>query len=147
MQNDDMKKMAEDILNKRKHERFRATLQVRYRQVDKNEKNVLVKSGGFAEPGAFMAKAAETQELNMVISEDISAGGLKINTAVALPQDSELWVNLKLPEIPIPVNALAIVAWTRQVSHAWSSGLRFLSINVQDMQKVEKYVALNARRN
>ena len=131
--------------NKRKHERFKANLQIRYQSLEGDERSMLLKSGGFAAPGAFMAKAAETRELNMVISEDISWGGLKISTPEPLPQNSELWVNMKLPEIPIPVNALAAVAWTKPSSGAFASGLRFLSINEQDMQKVEKFVALSQR--
>src|SRR5438105_3807791 len=111
MSDDLMKRMADDILNKRKHERFRANLQIRYRSLGRDEKNILVKGGGYAAPGAFMAKAEETRELNMVTSEDISTGGLKISTPTPLPQNSELWLNMKLPEIPIPVNALAAVAW------------------------------------
>ena len=132
--------------NKRKHERFKANLQVRYRSLGREEKNILVKTGDYAAPGAFMAKAAATQELNMVLSEDISNGGLRISTPMPLQHNAELWVNMKLPEIPIPVNAVATVAWTRSASGAYASGLRFLSINEQDMQKVEKFVALSGGR-
>lgn len=137
--------MTEAANNKRKHERFKASLQIRYQSLEHNEKSLLTKNGSYAAPGAFMAKAAETRELKMVISEDISHGGLRISTPQPLPHNAELWVNLKLPEIPIPVNALASVAWTRPSSGAYASGLKFQAINESDMQKVENFVALSQK--
>src|SRR5882724_6697885 len=104
---DEIQKRAREFLEKRRFERFRASLGVRFRVIGYDEKMSLIKSGGYAAPGAFMAKAAETRDLKLVVSEDISLGGLRIPTPQPLPKDSELWINLGLPGVPIPVNALA----------------------------------------
>ena len=55
---DEIKKRAFEFLEKRRFERFKATLVVRFRVITASEKLTLIKSGGYAKPGAFMAKAA-----------------------------------------------------------------------------------------
>lgn len=145
---DEIQKRAKEFLEKRRYERFRAGLVVRFRVISPGEKNTLLKSGAYAKPGAFMAKAAETQDLNLVVSEDISAGGLKIPTPQALIQGSELWVNLTLSGVPIPVNALATVMWSRvQGGGAFSSGLKFSGINEADLAKVEGFLTLQKKQD
>lgn len=141
---DDIQRRAAEVLNQRVHERFKASLQVRYRSVGQDEKKNLLKNGSYSTPGAFLARAAETQELHYVVSEDLSKGGLRVSTPQPLPARSELWVNLKLPSVPVPVNALAEVVWTRTAGPSWASGLRFFSINDNDIESVEKFLALQS---
>lgn len=145
---DDIQKRAKEFLDKRRFERFKASLQVSFRPISPSEKNALLKSGGYASPGAFMAKAAETQDLSHVISEDISAGGLRISTPQVMPSKLELWINLRLPGVPITVNALACVMWSRPVpgGGSFQSGLQFTAINQQDLAKVEGFLTLQKKQ-
>ena len=139
---DEIQKRAKEFLDKRRFERFKAGLQVRFRVIGAGEKQTLLGSSGYTAPGAFMAKAAELKDLKQVLSEDISLGGLRLATPLALPLGVDLWINLGLPEIPIPMNAIATVMWSRpHPSGGYQNGLQFTAINQADLATVESFVA------
>src|SRR5882672_8114411 len=123
---DDIQRFAREAVNKRRYERFKANLQVRYQELGNTERNMLLKNAGYALSGAFMARAAETQDLQQMISEDLSVGGVRVMAPQPLKVGSELWVNLKLPSVPIPINALATVMWTKAAEKGpmFNSGLK-----------------------
>lgn len=140
-----MQKKALEIAVARRFERFKASLQVRYRLISGEEKKTLLRDGGYAAPGAFMAHASETKDLNQVMAEDISVGGLRISTPAPLELQSQLWVNLNVPGVPLTINALCSVVWTRPAgvnSKLFNSGLCFDVINQRDLEKVESFLAL-----
>jgi Tfp pilus assembly protein PilZ len=140
-----MRKKALEIAVARRFERFKSNLLVSYRPISAAEKDTLLKDGGYAAPEAFVANAAETKDLNQVMAEDISIGGVRVSTSAPLEIHKELWVNLTIPEVPIPISTLCSVMWTRPVgegSPLFSSGLRFDAINQNDMKKVEAFLQL-----
>ena len=140
-----MRIKALEIAVARRFERFKSSLQVRYRLINGAEKKTLLKDGGYAAPGAFMATASETKDLSQVIAEDISVGGVRITTPAPLEQASGLWVEVTVPGVPMPISALCTVMWTKpagQGSALFSSGLRFDAINQNDFRKVEGFLAL-----
>ena len=144
---EDIQKAAREAINKRRYERFRSTLQIRYHLVGGTEKNTLMKTGGYAVAGAFMAKAAETQDLRQVFSEDLSLGGLRISSPEPIKPGTDLWINVKLPAVPMPINALATVVRSGPVPNSamFSSGLKFNAINQADVEKVERFLALQSK--
>ena len=143
---DDIKKRAKEFLDKRRFERFKASLKVSFRVIAPAEKNGLMKNSGYTAPGAFMAKATELKDLKQVLSEDISLGGLRLSTPQAMPLGVDLWINLGLPLIPFPMNAIATVMWSRPVATGgYQSGLQFSGINQADLAKVEGFLALHKR--
>jgi hypothetical protein len=141
---DEIQKRAKEFLDKRRFERFKASLSLRFRIISPDEKLTLVREGKFAEPNAFSAWTAETKDLKQVLSEDISLGGIKIATPHPLPPKSELWINLMIPQVPIAMNSLAEVCWCRPIpgGGSYQSGLRFSAINKQDLDKVENFLKL-----
>ena len=142
---DAVQKAAQDALEKRRYERVKAGLQIKYRGVSPTEEATLVKQGGYGTPEAFQPSTPAMSDFNKVLSEDISAGGFKISTPAPLPEGTRLWVQLSLPGVPMAVNAIAQVRWTRRAGSLCSSGLKFESISQGDLQKVENYLVLQKK--
>jgi hypothetical protein len=140
-----MQKAAQEALDKRRFERMKAGLLIKFRPVGPSEEATLVKQGGYAAPEAFHSHTSEIKDFNKVVSEDISLGGLRITTPTPLPEGTRLWLQVSLPEVPIPVNAIAQVMWTRTAGSLCSSGLKFDSIAKADLDKVERYLIMQKR--
>jgi hypothetical protein len=141
----EVQKAAREILEKRRFERMRSGLQIKYRPVGPTEEATLVKQGGYAAPEAFKANTVEIHDFNKVVSEDISLGGVRISTPTPLPEGMRLWLQVGIPGVPIPVNAIAEVRWSRQAGSLCSSGVKFESISKADLDKVERFLALQKR--
>jgi hypothetical protein len=144
---DDIKQRARDFLEKRRFERFRASLQIGYRIISAQEKSNYLKDGVFCPPQSVVPKASQTQDLTLVMTEDISLGGLRISSPAMLPQGSDLLVNLELPKIPIPVSALASLMWSRPSLEggSYQNGLKFTAINNADLARVEGFLAMQKK--
>ncbi len=142
---EDMQAKAKEALEQRRFERMKAGLQIKYRAVGPSEEATLVKQGGYGAPEAFHANTPEIKDFNKVVTEDISVGGMKIATPAPLPEGTKLWVQLSIPDVPIAVNAMATVRWTRQAGTLCTSGLKFDSISKADLDKVERYLILQKR--
>jgi hypothetical protein len=141
----DTERVAKEILEKRRYERIRSGLQIKYRAVGPTEEATLVKQGGYAEPEAFRANTPEISDFNKVVCEDISLGGVRINTSAPLPEGTRLWLQVSVPGVPIPVNAIGEVRWSRKAGSLCSSGLKFASISKVDLDKVERFLVLQKR--
>lgn len=145
---DELKKMqdaAKAELDKRRFERMKAGLQIKFRPVVAEEESLLVKQGGYAAPEAFHANTAEIKDFNKVVTEDISLGGLKIAAAVAMPIGTRLWLQISLPDAPIAINAIAEVRWNKPEGGMHSHGLKFVSVSKPDLDKVERFLVLQKR--
>lgn len=142
---EDMQAQAKAMLEQRRFERMKAGLQIKYRAVGPSEEATLIKQGGYGAPEAFHANTPEIKDFNKVVTEDISVGGMKIATPAPLPEGTKLWLQLTIPEVPISVNAMATVRWTRQAGTLCTSGLKFDSISKADLDKVERYLILQKR--
>lgn len=142
---DAMQKLAQEALDKRRFERLKAGLQIKFRPVGPSEEATLMKQGGYAAPESFRSHTTEIKDFSKVVSEDISLGGLRISTPTPLPEGTRLWLQVSLPDVPIPVNAIAQVMWTRVAGSLCSSGLKFDSIAKADLDKVERYLVLQKR--
>lgn len=136
---------AKEILEKRRFERMRSGLQIKYRIVGPTEEATLAKQGGYAAPEVFKANTPEIHDFNKVVSEDISLGGVRINTPFPIQEGTRLWLQVTIPGVPIAVNAIAQVRWSRQAGSLCSSGLKFESISKPDLDKVERFLILQKR--
>jgi len=142
---EDMQAQAKAMLEQRRFERMKAGLQIKYRAVGPSEEATLIKQGGYGLPEAFHANTPEIKDFNKVVTEDISIGGMKIATPAPLPEGTKLWVQVSIPDVPIAVNAMATVRWTRSAGTLCTSGLKFDSISKADLDKVERYLILQKR--
>ncbi|MGH7442173.1 MAG: PilZ domain-containing protein [bacterium] len=133
---------AQDAIEKRRYERLKAGLQIKYRPVGPTEEATLVKGGDFAAPAALEAGTPETRDFHKVLCEDISLGGLKIVTSFPVAETTRLWVQISIPGVPLPVNAVAEVRWSRRAGSLCSSGLQFHTISKNDLAKVERFLTL-----
>jgi hypothetical protein len=143
--------LAKQTLEQRRYERMRASLTLKYRLLGADEAAALAKQGAYVAPDAFKGNTAETRDFNKLasedsaVSEDISLGGLKLSTPLPLAEGTHLWLELQLPEVPIPVSATAEVRWCREADGQWSSGLKFSGISKTDLDKVERFLVLQKR--
>jgi c-di-GMP-binding flagellar brake protein YcgR len=141
-----MQELAKAELEKRRFERLRAALQIKYRPVVAEEEALLVKQGGYAAPESFKANTPEIKDFSKVVSEDLSLGGVRIAAPVAMPPGTRLWLQISLPDAPIPINAIAEVRWNKAESvGGFSHGLKFVSVSKPDLDKVERYLVLQKR--
>jgi hypothetical protein len=135
-------KIAKDILDKRRYERMRAGLQIRYRTLGATEEVVLKRQGGYVTPDTFKASTLEIRDLNKVTCADTSLGGLKISTQSPLPLGTRLWLQVGMPGVPISINAIGEVCWSSANGTNSSCGLRFDCISKTDLDKVESFLML-----
>jgi hypothetical protein len=144
----DPKRSSEiDALEKRRFERFKAELQVRYRVLHPEERSQLLQDGQFIEPDAIAGLEGSLRDLMQVFGQDISLGGFSLATPQPLPRSIELLVQLTLPLVPIPVSALAEVRWCRpmQDGNGHQSGLKFSGISAQDLSRLDSFLRLQKR--
>ncbi len=138
----DMERATREALEKRRYERFKAGLQVKFRVVGPTEEATLVKAGAFAAPSAVEGSAQEVRDIHRVLGEDISLGGLRITTPYPLAEGTRLWLQVSIPGVPLPLNAVGEVRWSRRSGSLCSSGLKFHSISKDDLARVERFLAL-----
>lgn len=74
-------------------------------------------------------------------TEDVSSGGIFIQTKKPLPQGEQFILKLQLPNIPEPLGINAIVAWSRGEGGkgAPGMGVRFQEMSEKDRQVFIKY--------
>ena len=141
-----LQKKAREILEKRNFERFRAKLQVRYRPISGSELAALERESHFSATTSEKGRTRETKELFKVFSEDVSEGGMRINTDIQLDTASRVLVELHLPDLPLPVSAIAEVMWSRPVEGGgFACGLKFDQINKSELSKLERYLLLQRK--
>ena len=147
----DEAQLSKEALENRRFERLNAALDIKYRVIGADEEAKLLKQEEYVAPKAVKARTSEIRDFTkmaedrQVKSEDISLGGMKISANVLIPMGSRLWIQVSLPEIPIPMNAIAEVRWRKPVGSTWSTGLSFSGISKPDLEKVDRYLTLQKR--
>ena len=76
------------------------------------------------------------------ISKDLSAGGFRVTTSRALPNDARLVVLLSLPDSLRQIRAISRVIWQNQLPSgtAYEYGLEFIEITAEDRNAIADYV-------
>jgi DNA-nicking Smr family endonuclease len=140
----------QEIAEKRSFNRLQASLDIKYRLVGAEEEAAL-KQNDYVAPGAFKAHTTEVQDFNtlangeVVVSEDISLGGLKISVSNPMTEGMKLLLQVTIPGVPIPVNAIGEVRWCRAVGDLWNAGLMFSGLNKSDLDRVDRFLLLQKR--
>lgn len=135
---------------KRGTERLQARIDIKYRVVDPDEEAEWRKND-YATPKAFSADSPEASVFSalvddeVVVSEDISLGGLKISVSKPVTEGMKLLLQVSIPGVPIPVNAIGEVRWCQEVGNLWNAGLRFLGLSKADLDRVDRFLLLQKR--
>jgi len=76
---------------------------------------------------------------------DVSSGGLFVKTETPLKRGEELWLELRLPELPEPIRVKSEVVWAREEGQEAFNldagmGLKFLEITQTDHHVLKAYL-------
>ncbi len=144
-------------LEKRDAERLSARLEIKFKPVTRQEADGILMAGDFSdvfatsglqedEPDGAVPKDAFTE--NISINGLRLVGDLQLVGGKSLSQGAYLLVEIKVPETPIPVRALAMVIWSEadpQDPKLFHAGLFFVGINKHDVTKVARFMVLQRR--
>jgi PilZ domain len=136
--------------DKRSFERLQASLDIKFRVVTPDEEAALRQSD-YVAPGAFRGNTAEVRNFSslangeVVVSEDISLGGLKISVSNPMSEGMRLMLKVTIPGVPIPVSAIGEVRWCRAIGDVWNAGLMFSGLNKADLDRVDRFLLLQKR--
>ncbi len=79
-------------------------------------------------------------------SINMSTGGIFVETANPLPEDTNLHVKFILPDLPAPITCKGKVAWTNEPGRPKSScmpsgmGLQFVDLSLDNMHAIREYI-------
>jgi hypothetical protein len=134
--------VATAVVEERKDARMAASLQVRFREVGDHEVVQFMESRVYMDFDTLL-QSRFFPNMVSVLTEDISAGGLKLLSEKPFQEGKKLAVELRLPSVDLPVRALTVVMWAKPASDLpgmhWG-GLRFLAIRKEDALAVEAFV-------
>jgi hypothetical protein len=154
-----MTDMNDDIkawLEKRDSERVAAKLDISFKLIGREEAEAQMEGGGFGD--VFSAEDLKSEspsdDPHDAFTENISISGLKLTGDMRLvggkplKEGDYLFVELKVPEAPMPVRTLATVIWCeadKSKPPLFHAGLFFVAINRQDVAKVARFLVLQRR--
>ncbi len=137
------------ILEQRKHERIVATMQIKYYIVEKEYAEKLARESAYKD-----TRVEHLRDLPMPrtmlsgVTENISVGGLALVTEQPIALGTCVVVDLTIPNLPLPLRALAEVVRSESDSgqvvdktiRSYRSGLKIVAINKDDMKRIENYI-------
>jgi len=87
------------------------------------------------------------EKLVKAFSENISPGGIFINTEKPLSQDERFMLNFFLPDDPEPLKVECEVSWNRVTTedpktHPMGMGVKFIQIGKNDLHKLKEAMAI-----
>lgn len=133
-------------LEKRQFVRVSAKTEVRFREIDGKEADRLIRTNSYKDitiPAAHTGDSLQVKDVMSVVTENVSVGGMKLVATKPFAAGKSLAVELMLPGMPLPIKAVALVAWADSVKNPegkYTAGLRFIGINKEDVAKVEKFI-------
>ena len=76
------------------------------------------------------------------LAKDVSAGGLKFETAQFFSHQRRLLMQVALPGVPTPIRTVAQVVWTYKQPHndQYEIGAQFVEITPHDREAMASYV-------
>ena len=78
-------------------------------------------------------------------SKELGGGGLRLVTQEHVQPESRIWIELQLPERPLPVAFVAEVVWSERYDlkavGPVELGVRFLDISHDDLQVIMRHVS------
>ncbi|HTB21868.1 MAG TPA: PilZ domain-containing protein [bacterium] len=139
--------LPKEVQEKRRFERLRANLQIKYSVMTPGEEAGLALAD-YVAPGTFKANTVEMSDFKkltteeVVVGDNISLQGVRISLAFPVAQGARLWLQARIPGDPEPLNAIGEVRWCRSTGASWNAGLKFVGISKADLERVEDFLAL-----
>jgi uncharacterized protein (TIGR02266 family) len=136
-----------ELIERRKSERMASNLTVEAKEVESKDVETLFfehayKDLSSIEPG----RSKPVKDAITVFTQNISVGGLMLAAEMPFHEGAALALAVHIPEVPMPVHALALVVWTdKEADGRFTCGLRFIAISQEDTQRVDRYVLLQKR--
>src|ERR1700722_12403824 len=143
-------KLTKEMVEKRRFERLRAALQIKYRVMGPEDVAALAQ-GDYVAPGAFKANTVEMSDFKkltneeVMVSENISLHGVRISVAHPMAEGTRLWLQVNLPGAPIPLHAIGEVRWCHSSGTQWNAGLKFVGISRADLGRVDGFLTRQQR--
>lgn len=144
-------------LERRVAERVDCRLAVTWKRLGKVEADQAQTSGDFSEIFSVSDLSGSTDQAGLeskAYTENLSVSGVKLvgdlrlDNGEALKEGWDLLVEIKVPDTPMPVRALAVVVWIEpspEPPGALQAGLFFQGIHKQDVERVTRYQVLQKR--
>lgn len=136
-------------IERRKHERIVAQLQIKYYIVDAAYAQQLQAEAAYKDT-TLEKLAASPRPVNVLsgMSEDISQGGLSLVSEQPLAVGTHVVCDITVPALPRPLRALAEVVRSDskdgrvidRTQNVYKCGLKILAINKDDLVRIENYI-------
>ena len=83
------------------------------------------------------------KKINWYLSKDISKSGIRIQTNIFLPVNTQLKIEITLKDPPQMITAFAKVIWIKRFStnDFCEAGLKFFNTSNEMMQQLEDYIS------
>jgi hypothetical protein len=136
------------FIERRKFVRYLTNIRVDYRVIDAAEEARIKADTTSFRSLSDAPKVTASKDVTTVLTEDMSVGGLKIAAEEPFVLGSKMLLELHLQEIPVSVGALAMVVWSKGEKNdegKYTAGLRFESINQEDLDRIKRYLVLQKR--
>lgn len=100
----------------------------------------------FTEPIQFRRLLKPEEAYSGSLGRDLSAGGLRIQSATPLAKDDRFVLLLALPDSPRVIRAISQVIWNsqRSFSSGQEAGLQFIEITSEDRDSIAGFVERGA---
>jgi hypothetical protein len=138
--------MVAALVEERNNARVEVGLEVRLREVDDKEVGRSMQQHLYMDFDALM-HSKYLPHMALVLTENISTGGLKLTAPLHLADGNKLALELKLPGLDLPVRALAVVQWATgsDMPGHCTVGIRFLAVRKEDALAIEGFVIKRQR--
>lgn len=96
----------------------------------------------YKEPISFRDLLSPHETFTGALAQDVSTGGLRMNSNRFLPKDGRVLLLLSLPGQESPMRVISRVAWTRSgpLGETHDTGLEFIGMDSRDRDAVAGYV-------
>jgi Tfp pilus assembly protein PilZ len=84
---------------------------------------------------------AKMQNPDLALSQDISAGGIRIPLEKKATRGELLEIEINLPDKKAPIFALGRVVWAKKVGSGYEAGVKLTSIDHADRLRLFKFIA------
>jgi c-di-GMP-binding flagellar brake protein YcgR len=83
------------------------------------------------------------KKINYYLSKDISTSGIRIQTNIFLPVNTQLKIEVTLKDSPQMITAFAKVIWIKTFSNVgfYEAGLKFFNTSNEMIRQLEDYIS------
>jgi c-di-GMP-binding flagellar brake protein YcgR len=136
-------------IERRQFVRVPAKTEVRFREIDGKEADTLIRTNTYKDITTLAPPRAgdplQVKDIMTVVTENVSAGGLKLVADKPFILGKSLSIELVLPAMPLPIKAVALVMYAdsgKNPEGKYTAGLRFIGISREDVARVDRFINL-----